>query len=258
MSFGQSCMKYNIEGQFSFNVPNDFEVQKMSEYDGSTNVETINTYEATDNEIYVESTTDAKHFVLQQKGLNQHEANAYKLYSRIIVDYYSGEEDFPQYGESIEVDYEEIQNIVEKLDSSLSANGMNILKVLDYGGVSVNGFPALRLEYLRRGYNNAGTVHCISYEIYNWNEVVVLVISNRETEQNIYNTEKEIINSFEFTETKSPKTNSIKRKENTDDSEHFLSGYISPLLGVLLVVVFIIVCILFLIMRFVYKHKHKV
>lgn len=196
--FAQSKITYDIEGKVYLTIPSVYEIQKASEYNMDGNVEYINTYTKKNGEVFIESTTGDKHFVFQQEGLNKHNKDAFEQYSRIVIDYFV-ELDMPGYVDKIKTDENFFKMTINQLDSGLSVQGMKIEEIIDYGVLSINGFPATKIEYVRSGYNGAKPVHCSLYEIFNKNEGIILCVSYRIEEKDKWQeVEKFIIHSLHF------------------------------------------------------------
>lgn len=194
----QESNEYDIEGKLSITIPTTYEIQKESQYSRKSNIEYINTFVKNNGEIFVESTTSEKHFVFQQKGLNKHDKSAFEQYSRIVIDYYKDSE-LPEYGQKIDVDDSYFKSAINQLDSGLTTQGMSVEKVIDYGVVSINGFPATKIEYIRSGFNSAPSVHCSLYEIFNKEEEIVINLSYRIKEGDKWkDVENSVVNSLRF------------------------------------------------------------
>ncbi len=131
---------------------------------------------------YINSSTA----VFQQKGLSNFTKGADKKYCRIMYQHALGNDgDFYRTTESEKIDSDLYNELVGIVELELVPGTEFIEKpIIDW--VEIEGANAIRIRYLRPGYNGAGPVRCQMYLIGNSNEAVKLILSYRDSEAKLW------------------------------------------------------------------------
>lgn len=167
----ESWNKYTINNAFSISVPGTVELRH--EYDP---------YTRHLNELGF--VCNSNNVVFQQKGLSNKDPEAYKHYCRIMIMHAIGNVgDFLHSYEAKNIDYETKQFLKELVLSELGPN--SLLGEPIYEWISIGEVNAIEIKYRRTG-NNHNTTACTMYLLFNYDEMVKMIVSYREQEKNIW------------------------------------------------------------------------
>lgn len=143
-----------------------------------------------DNDVYtkvlknVGLSVNSDHVVFQQKELSEFSQNALSHYARIMISHSIGDyDDFYKYNESFPIDYE-----VRQYLKSIALNNSNPYKLIGeptYRWITIGACKALEMKYRRNG-DKGNTTNCRFYFLYNYNEMVQMIVSYREQESDIW------------------------------------------------------------------------
>lgn len=167
----ESWDKYTINNAFSISVPSTVELRH--EYDP---------YTRRLNELGF--VCNSNNIVFQQKGLSNKDPEAYKHYCRIMIMHAVGNAgDFLHSYEAEHIDYEAKQFLKELVLSELGPN--SLLGEPTFEWICIGTTKAIEIKYRRTG-NDNNTTACTMYLLFNYDEMVKMIISYREQEKNIW------------------------------------------------------------------------
>ena len=167
----QSWTRYYINKSFSISVPNSVELR--SEYD-----------------VYTRSLEDLGYsydydvIVFQQKGLSSKSTQALQHYCRIMIQHGVGNADDFLRSNQIEVIDDETKLALRGLVIT-ELSGFTLLGEPSYQWIDINGTKAIEIKYRRSGTND-NTTHCSMYLLFNYDEMVKMVVSYREQERKLW------------------------------------------------------------------------
>lgn len=177
--------KYLIDyNSFSISVPNTVELR--------------NDYDA-----YTQTLKDVCHIynpsvVFQQKDLSIKSSEAYQHYCRIIIRHITGNaNDFLRSTETEMIDSAMAASFKELVIAELASN-QHLLEEPKYSWIDINGTKAIEIKYRRSG-NNENTTACTMYLLFNYDEMVKMVVSYREQEKQLWQSDfNNIIRTFKW------------------------------------------------------------
>lgn len=167
----QSWAYYLIAKAFSISVPNTVELR--NEYDAYTQ-RLKGMGVACNSEVVV----------FQQKGLSSNSPDAYQHYCRIMIQHGVGNAgDFLRFNQIETIDYE-TQSFLRELVIAELGN-FSLLGEPSYKWIDINEAKAIEIKYRRNG-NDNNTTCCTMYLLFNYDEMVKMIISYREQEKNLW------------------------------------------------------------------------
>lgn len=168
-----SWTQYTINhNAFSLSVPSTVELRH--EYDQYTQLL---------KKIGLVCNTDI--IVFQQKGLSNTIIGIDKHYCRIMIRHIKGEaSDFLAFNETKKIDFETKSFLRELVIRELGPT-FKLLGEPSYDWIDINGQKAIEIKYRRSG-NNDNTTACTLYLLFNYNEMVKMIISYREQEKDLW------------------------------------------------------------------------
>lgn len=167
-----SWTKYLISNEaFSISVPSSVELR--NEYDEYTRLLKG-----------VGITCNSDVVVFQQKGLSSQSKEAYKHYCRIMIQHATGNAgDFLRADEIEKIDYDTKEFLKELVLGELG--GFSLLAEPTYKWININGTKAIEIKYRRSG-TDSNTTSCTMYLLFNYDEMVKMIISYREQERELW------------------------------------------------------------------------
>lgn len=167
----QSWTRYYINKSFSISVPNSVELR--NEYD---------VYTRSLEELGYSYDYDV--MVFQQKGLSSKSSQAMQHYCRIMILHGVGNADDFLRSNQIEAIDDETKSVLRDLVVTELA-GFDLLGEPSYQWIDINGIKAMEIKYRRSGTND-NTTHCSMYLLFNYDEMVKMVVSYREQEKKLW------------------------------------------------------------------------
>ena len=122
--------------------------------------------------------------IFQQKGLSHKEKDAYESYCRIIIQHtlgYAG--DFLYSYETEYIDQETKSFLKDLVLSELGP--YTLIDDPDYGWICIDSMNAIEIKYRRSG-SNENTTACTMYLLFNYDEMVKMIVSYREQDQSTW------------------------------------------------------------------------
>lgn len=188
--------RYNIPNVGYIEIPSTMELQ-MGEYKKN-------------QEKFLEKSgfiISDKRAVFQQKGLNNHEESANKLYARVIIETYTGNSgDFKKITKARVYSSHDILLLDNDFKTQTKQSFVNTQnKIISWYGTSaitVNGVSGVKISYLRQ-LGDMPPVIVNNYKFENNSLLHTITMSYREQEKKIWNSVYDkIIDSFTITNTK--------------------------------------------------------
>lgn len=167
----QSWTRYYINKAFSISVPSSVELR--SEYD-----------------VYTRSLKDLGYsydydvIVFQQKGLSSKSSQALQHYCRIMILHGVGNANDFLRSNQLEVIDDDTKLALRDLVIT-ELGGFELLGEPSYQWIDINGTKAMEIKYRRSGTND-NTTHCSMYLLFNYDEMVKMVVSYREQEKKLW------------------------------------------------------------------------
>ena len=123
--------------------------------------------------------------VFQQKDLSRMKNEAYNHYCRIMIRHVKGNAgDFPKSNEIEKIDFE-MKSFLRELVVSELGTTFQLLGEPSYNWIDINGQNAIEVKYRRNG-NNNNTTACTLYLLFNYDEMVKMIVSYREQEKTLW------------------------------------------------------------------------
>ena len=168
----KSWTKYSISGNsFSISVPSTVELR--NEYDAYTK-RIKNIGRVCDSDIVV----------FQQKGLASNSSEAYQHYCRIMIRHAVGKaDDFLHSNETEPIDYDTKSFLRDLVVAELG--GFSLLGEPSFKWIEIDDTKAIEIKYRRSG-NDSNTTCCTMYLLFNYNEMVKMLVSYREQEKELW------------------------------------------------------------------------
>lgn len=175
--------EYKIAGAMTISVPNTLELRK--DYDDYT--------QWMSNNIGVLSSADA---VFQQKNLSEMSEDAYQTYARVLIQHYSfSPADVEHHYESPGLMEEDYRNLREMVDEEIKP--YSYVDTPTWRWIDINGTKAIEGAYRRNG--EKGPVECKFYLLSNYDEMVKMIISYRESDSSLWESDLEnVIKTFKW------------------------------------------------------------
>lgn len=164
-------MRHHFKNSFFISVPSTIELRK----DNDVYTKNFNSIQSTNN-------TDV--VVFQQKGLSSVSKKATNSYCRIMIQYgYSGKGDFLRSNQIEEIEYESKSFFRDLVNAELGP--YKLLDEPSYRWIDIEGINAVEIKYRRSGSDN-NTTACAMYLLFNYDEMVRMIISYREQEKELW------------------------------------------------------------------------
>lgn len=175
--------EYSIDGAIKISVPNSMELR--NDYDDYT--------QWVSNNLGILSSADA---VFQQKNLSEMSDDSYQLYARVLIQHYSfSPADVEHHYESPGLTEEDYRNLREMVDEEIKP--YSYVETPTWHWIDLNGTKAIEGKYRRNGEN--GPVKCKFYLLSNYDEMVKMIISYRESDSNLWESDLEnVIKTFKW------------------------------------------------------------
>lgn len=168
----ENWIRYAIDNNaFSISVPNTVELRH--EYDS---------YTRQLQELGIACNSDI--VVFQQKGLSRKEKDAYNHYCRIMILHITGNAgDFLHSYETEYIDHETKSFLKDLVVAELGP--ASLLDEPDYEWIRIGTINAIEIKYRRSG-TKGNTTACTMYLLFNYDEMVKMMVSYREQEKDIW------------------------------------------------------------------------
>lgn len=175
--------EYKIDEAMTISVPNSLELR--SDYDVYT--------QWISNNVGLLSSADA---VFQQKNLSKMSDDAYQTYARILIQHYSfSPADVEHHYESPGLTTEDYRNLREMVDEEIKP--YTYVDAPRWRWIDINGIKAIEGSYRRNGEN--GPVKCKFYLLSNYDEMMKMIVSYRESDSNLWESDLEnVIKTFKW------------------------------------------------------------
>ena len=177
---------YVLDNAFQISVPPTVELQKEDD---------IYTQLVQKSPLYV----DASSAIFHQKGLGNLSKGSTQRYCRIMFQHeVANYGDFFRATETAYLDAETRTALKEMVSQELIP-GTSFIVEPQIDWVDFNGIKAVRINYVRHGFNGAGPVTCQMYLLFNNKEFVKILLSYRESESDIWKDDfKKVITTFKW------------------------------------------------------------
>lgn len=120
---------------------------------------------------------DLSKVVFQQKGLSVNAAEAFKTYSRIIIEHVKGQSgDFYKATEFEELGANDILYLQNQVEQDCIATGFHVIGAADVRWIKIGNIYGLEVAYIRSGTENK-RVQVYLYSFFNNNEKVTISLS---------------------------------------------------------------------------------
>lgn len=175
--------EFNIDGAIKISVPNSMELR--NDYDDYT--------QWVSNNLGILSSADA---VFQQKNLSEMSDDSYQTYARVLIQHYSfSPADVEHYYESPGLTEEDYHNLRKMVDEEIKP--YFYVETPTWRWIDINGTKAIEGIYRRNGEN--GPVKCKFYLLSNYDEMVKMIISYRESDSSLWESDLEnVIKTFKW------------------------------------------------------------
>jgi len=167
-----SWAKYYIDnGAFSINIPPTMELRDNDD-----------AYTQRIKDMGVACNTDIVTF--QQKGLSANSKKAMKHYCRVLIQHNTGNSgDFLRHDETEPID-EEAENVLHDMVVS-ELDPYSLIGEPTYKWIDINGTKAIETKYRRSG-SEGNATSCTIYLLFNYDEMVKMIVSYRELEKELW------------------------------------------------------------------------
>lgn len=132
------------------------------------------------------TSTSNNRVIFQQAGLSTNKHEYKTKYCRILIDYYTCEDEHPCSGDKLELNEEYFTNGVIAIQQDCESTKTPLMTIISNDTMTIADSPATKIIYRRQGYNGATPVIVAIYTIFNYNEYVRITMSFREAEQDIW------------------------------------------------------------------------
>lgn len=175
--------EFNIDGTIKISVPNSMELR--NDYDDYT--------QWVSNNLGILSSADA---VFQQKNLSKMSDDSYQTHARVLIQHYSfSPADVEHHYESPGLTEEDYHNLREMVDEEIKP--YFYVETPTWRWIDINGTKAIEGIYRRNGEN--GPVKCKFYLLSNYDEMVKMIISYRESDSIFWESDLEnVIKTFKW------------------------------------------------------------
>ncbi len=214
---GGKSYEEDFVSKYEENIPDDWQIVEIADLglisipstlevreDGST-IDVFNTvgksviYELSG---ITEPNTESN-LVIQQKGLNEANTDAFSSYARVMINIYNLEEgSFPRRYESLNLSEGDLQDIKDQSQETLNqASAVFDIEIRDttIEEVQVNRMNAIKFSLIRAISDNP-EVYMEQYKFFNYNQMIEIILSYRMNESNKWEDDfSEIINTFIIT-----------------------------------------------------------
>ena len=178
----QEWNTYQYQDRYSISVPSTMELRREND----TYTQLLNDIQGNIIGFQVTSTSNNR-ITLQQAGLSTNKHEYKTKYCRILIDYYTCEnEHVPCSGDKLELNEEYFTNGVTAIQKDCESTKTPLMTIISNDTMTIANSPATKIIYRRQGYNGASPVIVAIYTIFNYDEYVRFTIAFRETEQDIW------------------------------------------------------------------------
>lgn len=178
----QEWNTYQYKDKYSVSVPSTMELRREND----TYTQLLNDIQGNIIGFQVTSTSNNR-ATFQQAGLSTNKHEYKTKYCRILIDYYTCEDEYvPCSGDKLELNEEYFTNGIIAIYKDCEKTNTSLLEVLSYDTLTIANSPSTKIIYKRQGLNGTSPIIVATYTIFNYNEYVRLTMSFRETEQDIW------------------------------------------------------------------------
>lgn len=178
----QEWSTFQYQDKYSITVPPTMELRREND----TYTQLLNDIQGNIIGFQVTSTSNNR-VIFQQAGLSTNKHEYKTKYCRILIDYYTCEEEHvPCSGDKLELNEEYFTNGVIAIQQNCESTKTPLMTIISNDTMTIANSPATKITYRRQGYNGASPVIVAIYTIFNYNEYVRLTMSFREAEQNMW------------------------------------------------------------------------
>ena len=179
----ESFIRSKLANSFSISIPQSLELRH--DYDDYTKL-------LKNNHLAI-SNADA---VFQQSNLADLSPEAYNTYCRVLVEHYDfSPGEVERHNQTSYITAEDKKNFKEMVDAELGP--YSYVDIPTFQWVDISGTKALEAKYRRTG--DKGIVVCRLYLLPNYNEMVKMITSYRESDESIWKSDLEnVIRTFKW------------------------------------------------------------
>lgn len=178
----QEWSTYQYKDRYSISVPPTMELRKEND----TYTQILNDIKGNIIGFQITSTSDNR-VVFQQAGLSTNKHEYKTKYCRILIDYYTCEDEHvPCNGDKLELNEEYFTNGVITIQQDCESTKTPLITIISNDTMTIADSPATKIIYRRQGNNGAPPVIVAIYTIFNYNEYVRITMAFREAEQDIW------------------------------------------------------------------------
>ena len=178
----QEWNTYQYQDKYSISVPSTIELRREND----TYTQLLNDIQGNIIGFQITSTSNNR-VTFQQAGLSNNKHEYKTKYCRILIDYYTCEDEYvPCSGDKLELNEEYFTNGVIAIQQDCENTKTPLMTIISNDTMTIADSPATKIIYRRQGYNEASPVIVAIYTIFNYNEYVRFTIAFREAEQDIW------------------------------------------------------------------------
>jgi hypothetical protein len=178
----QEWNTYQYQDKYSISVPSTIELRREND----TYTQLLNDIQGNIIGFQVTSTSNNR-VIFQQVGLSTNKHEYKTKYCRILIDYYTCEDEHvPCSGDKLELNEEYFINGMIAIQQDCENTKTPLINIISNDTTTIANSPATKIIYRRQGYNGASPVIVAIYTIFNYDEYVRFTLAFRETEQDIW------------------------------------------------------------------------
>lgn len=178
----QEWNTYQYKDKYSISVPSTMELRREND----TYTQLLNDIQGNIIGFQVTSTSNNR-VTFQQADLSTNKHKYKTKYCRILIDYYTCEDEYiPCSGDKLELNEEYFTNGVIAIQQDCESTKTPLMTIISNDTMTIANSPATKIIYRRQGYNGASPVIVAIYTIFNYDEYVRFTIAFREAEQDIW------------------------------------------------------------------------
>lgn len=178
----QEWNTYQYKDKYSISVPSTMELRREND----TYTQLLNDIQGNIIGFQVTSTSNNR-VTFQQAGLSTNKHEYKTKYCRILIDYYTCEDEYiPCSGDKLEINEEYFTNGVIAIQQDCESTKTPLMTIISNDTMTIANSPVTKIIYRRQGYNGASPVIVAIYTIFNYDEYVRFTIAFREAEQDIW------------------------------------------------------------------------
>ena len=173
---------YQYKDKYSVSVPSTIELRREND----TYTQLLNDIQGNIIGFQVTSTSNNR-VIFQQVGLSTNKHEYKTKYCRILIDYYTCEDEHvPCSGDKLELNEEYFINGMIAIQQDCENTKTPLINIISNDTMTIANSPATKIIYRRQGNNGASPVIVAIYTIFNYDEYVRFTMAFREAEQDIW------------------------------------------------------------------------